>query len=384
MNTHEIPEARQKVGAVTLRELSAGLVFPHLFRALGISVNPKMVFVGFLVALFVFVGGWALDGVWVEALDPDSGLSPWAPLQAFWPTGGPSELAARMGLAGLAFSDAPAWWTALLVVWTLPFLALGSVVVSRMAALEFASAKEPRLRANLAFALSRWRSLLVAFITPVAILLVLQLALWLLGLIFFTSDFMANLGAVIYPLFLILGTLLAITALLSVIGGLMLGPAIAIEDTDGVDAIQRAFAYVTNRPLTVALYLAILGVVLYVAYWLIQEIFRFAIDSSLCSSGAIDYANQADLEVVNDTVEENRPFSARAIGFWVQAFWLIFIGWVFSYVWTAGTLLYLAMRRAHDEHDMFEIPSDTPVRRVIIEEPADTKNAPDDGGGEIN
>ena len=52
----EIPPYRQRAGAVTIRELTAGLIWPELFRVLGLSVHPARVLMGTLTALVLFGG----------------------------------------------------------------------------------------------------------------------------------------------------------------------------------------------------------------------------------------------------------------------------------------------------------------------------------------
>lgn len=348
MDLHEIPEVRQKVGAVTYRELTAGLVWPHMLRALSISLNPKLWFIGFVCSLGLIGGGYALDNIVKQIWD--SNVTPFSPLTAFWPTATPLPIDARLSALQSVIDNSPAWWGLPLALWVIPWLALGSIAIGRAAALEFAIAKAPAVRENVRFAVGRWMSALIAFGVPTLILASLYGALWLVGSVLFSADWIATIGGALFGIQLIIAFMIVVLTLLMITGGTMLGAAIGIEDTDGVDAIQRAYAYVVNRPVNLVCYLFVLGLILVIGYVIIEFVFQFAILTAVSSSPIETYARGADSD---DT-------GMLLSGYWITITWLMFMGWILSYVWTAGALLYLGMRRVHDELDMFEVPSAEP------------------------
>lgn len=383
MDLHEIPEVRQRAGAVTFRELTAGLVWLHLLRAFTLSLSPKLIALGFVSVLGLFGGGWALNKVWLELFigETDAPVTPFTALGVFWPTGGPMELSARLKAFADVMSVGEWWWYAVLSAWVLPWVAFGSVTIGRAAALSFGVSMNPSVRGNMRYALARWKSALIAFGVPIVLFGIMYGVLALLGLAFFTSDTMATVGGLGYFVVIIAGIKIAVLTLLIVTGGWMLGAALGVEDTDGVDAIQRAYAYVVNRPINFAFYAAVLIGVLAGGYWLLQEIMRYAIEVGGTVSGAADYVREnavSGLRIEGGTVVETTPIGVDAIAFWVQMAWLVFIGWVASYVWTGGALLYLAMRRVHDQHDMFDIASERPSTRAVVRPETDTS------GGEVN
>lgn len=354
MDLHEIPEVRRNVGAVTYRELTAGLVWPHMLRALSISLNPKLWLMGFVCALGLFGGGYALDQLVQSIWDTE--VTPFTPLGAFWPTGGRIDFTERMLALAVTLDQSPGWWNAVLAIWALPWIALGSVSVGRAAALEFAVSKAPAIAENFKYAASRWMSGLIAFGVPILMLTILHIVLWILGSLFFAADWLAMFGGIGYAIAIILGLKIAVLTLLILTCGTMLGSAIAIEDTDGVDAIQRSYAYVVNRPINLISYALLLTVSLFIGYTILQFMFRFGLNVASTVSGASEYLSNT---------EEPSSIAQDGIAFWVQATWLVFIGWVLSFLWTGGALLYLGMRRVHDEIDLFEVASEHPRKQFV-------------------
>ena len=377
MDSYDIPEVRQKVGAVTYRELTAGLVWPHLFKALTISLSPKLVALGFLSVLGMFGGGWVLDKLWVSLFtggEDGSGLSPFTALRAFWPTGGEAELANRLNEFAAMSTSGEGWWHAVLALWCLPWRARGAGTSGRAAALVFGASGNPSARGNLKYTLARWQSVAVAYGVPIVLLLLFSGVLMLLGEVLFGEllfggTVMPAIGGALYVVFIVLGFAIAVLSLLIVAGGWMLGAALGAEDTDGVDGIQRAYAYVVNRPVSFVIYGAILVALLVGGYEVVQIIFRFALEAAGGLSGAEKFAREngvSGIRLEGGSATPTTPFGVDAIVFWMQMTWLLFIGWVASYVWTSGAVLYLAMRRVHDQHDMFDIASEHPGSRAVI------------------
>jgi hypothetical protein len=159
--------------------------------------------------------------------------------------------------------------------------------------------------------------------------------------------------------------------------------AIAIENTDGMDALQRSFSYVTNRLVRFAGYTLVIGALLFASYSVAQTAVRAVYGTALSATGADDMANNAldrafeqhqeraaelRQELSSARTDNQReeaaarleahgarpaaPVRVRLLGWWQQALWLVFIGWVFSFVSGAGTLLYLVMRHVTDGDDV--------------------------------
>lgn len=330
-------EERRRAGAVTFEELSAGLVWPHLLRGFGYACRPGVIAIGFLAALWVFLGGYGLAELWA-ALGDSRG--PFGALGSFWPTGGPAAIEDRFGgaLASEGFSESG---VGLVALWSLPALGLAGVAIGRMVSLEFCASRRLSLIHAVRFAVGRWASVLVFALAMPALIAVLMLVLWILGLVFFTSEPMGVVGALGFVVALVLGFGAALASVLFLLSFLMMPAALAVESTDGMDAVQRSVSYVTSRTVRFFGYLLVIGAALFVAYAFVQELVRWTVGVSFGVTGAGDVP----------------PGSTRAdiLLFWVQGVWLLFIGWLIGTLMSSGTMLYLVMRRVVDGHDVREV-----------------------------
>ena len=346
---NDIPPYRQRAGAVTIRELTAGLIWPELFRVLGLSVHPARVVMGTLTALVLFGGAWLIAQV--------SDSAGFAALNAIWPTGGPMEAQGRFLHAWGRWIDSGDFWgvTGAVVLAAL-VLMVGGGAIARSAALDFAISLNPGFRKCVGFALTRIGMLLGAALIPLIVIGALVGLAALFGLATMTWNPGAAIGGVLWVIPMALSILAAIVGALYLFGFVMLPGAAACEDTDAGDAIQRVFAYLVNKPHRFVAYGAALGAQLWLAYVVVQAIVRTGLSVASELAGP-----------------DEAGFAADAVLFWTQVAWLVFIGWVLSYLFTGGTLLYLLMRRACDEQDIREVRL-TPV--MVPEKKTPTEPAP--------
>jgi hypothetical protein len=343
------PQPTLRRGAVTVDELTADLVWPHLLRAIGYSAAPSRIALGTLAALWVFGGGALIDWLWREATDRPSAFSMLRPI---WPTGGPADLIDR--LSGVAVASGGAFGPRqyiLVALWCLPVLGAVGVAIARPVALDFCASRSLGFGRSLSFAFRRWRSVLVFTLAPLLPVAVIVLLLWLAGLALFTTGVLSVVGGLLYGLAVLLGVAAAVVLLVYAVSFPMLPAGLAVESTDGIDAVQRGFSYVLNRTVRFVVYTALLAAVLFVAYAVVQFVLRTGWGLTADATGSIDRITARMIE--NDA--KDTPFSFRVLGFWAQTMWLIFIGWVISYVFAAGTMQYLALRRANDEQDVREV-----------------------------
>lgn len=390
----------KRLGGVTFDDIAEGLVWPHLVRALGYSFGPSRILIGFLVALWVFGGAWLINWL-TDRLFAEEGetlRTAFGALAVYWPTGGAMGLMDRVTLFWPAVGEAPGWQWGLLALWVLPVAMLGGLAIARQVGLDFCASRSLSLVAAVRFAVARWKAVLVASLAPIVLVAIIGIALWLYGLVFFTTAFMGVIGAILFGVLLLPALLAVITAFVYALAFWMMPAAIAVEDTDGIDSVQRTFSYVLNRIVRYASYLFVVGVILYGAYWAAQSALRatagFALDATgtdrielrsieasgsrfardvrtleeqregfARDGGALPEAMRLELErqldqgmqALRERYDWEPPASLRIIEGWLQIMWLAFIGWVISFKASAGTMLYLAMRKVHDEQDVREI-----------------------------
>ncbi len=339
-------DERRRVGALTFEELTAGLVWPHLLRSLGYSLHPGRVLLGAVGAFLVFGVSWVID---------ESVRSGGGPVTAFtaagevWPTGGRLPLGER--LAGVVEAGGVNGWTVgLMLLLVLPVVGVVGTAIGRCVAADFCVGRTVTTLAGLRFALGRWRSVLVfSFAAPVLVVL-LWLMLRLMSLVFFRLDFTAVIGAVLYPVAIVAAFVAVLVSLAYGLSLLMMPGALAVEDTDGVDAAERSMAYVANNLVRYAVYVAGLGVLLALAYQGVQFVVRATLLVAAGGTDAVGMATAMGLAEVDGG--DGTPVRTSIVVFWQQMVWLVFIGWVLSFVSSAGVMLYLCMRRVNDAQDV--------------------------------
>ena len=357
------PVSRERVGVVSFRELTGGLAWPLLGRSLGQSVRLVNLSIGVLFSAIVFGGAWLLDRVWVEVVQGWFGMedwgSPFAMFSAFWPTGGRADLSLRLLGSQYAF-ESSGWVSGVAAVLALVILSFGLGAIARSTALALSSGRSMGVREAIGFALSRAQRLAVAVLVPSVLIGAVLLLITLVRLLLFSLDYLQPIGATLFVIPLVLGVAGAMLLALSVAGHGMLAPAVVVEHTDGIDAVQRSWGYLVARPIRFVFYAAVGLVILVGAYWLFQTICRVGID---LSSRAVPASVQEELLA-------EPGYAARAIAFWVQVLWLVFIGWVISFYGCASTIVYLLMRLACDEQDVTVLwhPARSEVRVSSVEQ----------------
>ena len=130
---------------------------------------------------------------------------------------------------------------------------VGGGAIAPMQALQTAAQRRIRLGEAVDFAMAGWLRLLVAQLVPLlltglVLLVILMLAVLLL------VPVLDVLGGLLYGLALAFGFLAAFLLIGYTIGSPLLVPAVACENGDGLDAMQRTYAYVVTRPLHLLFY----------------------------------------------------------------------------------------------------------------------------------
>jgi hypothetical protein len=195
-------------------------------------------------------------------------------------------------------------------------------------------------------------------------------------------------AAVAYGIALLIGFVVAFLALGYVVGFPMLVPAVACENCDGADAVQRAFAYAVTRPLHLIGYwvVSIFGLAL---GWLLvamvavitlnitADLFQVGSDNpALAIAGGYGETNTFDLthKRLTDTGRWHSNWAADAIQFWQSLVVSLVAAWVIAYHFGASTIMYLLMRRRCDGQEIDDIwqpgdPAAIDMSAVIADEP---------------
>ena len=295
----------------SLAECCSSLLFLNIFKTFRIAIQPARLITVFLAVAIVFVAGWLMDFSKTVAV---SGRLTSRQLQssaltgmADWPTElhcfvsdsqrmdgyisryktGTEKLGvfkvwssfclarfneAAFSLVMLNFNSfiaavmsciaASIWALKYHIIYSLIFLLITMVAVSiaggavcRGAALQFSKDEKPGITQCLKFALGKFISFFFAPVAPIILIAILGLA----AIVSF--GLMANIPwvgelilAVFFILVLIAGALIALAIIGTAAGVNLMFGAIAYENSDAFDAVNRSWRYVYYRPWRLGFY----------------------------------------------------------------------------------------------------------------------------------
>lgn len=374
---------------MTFAELTAGLVWPTLLRSVVLALQPARLMLAF--GLIVVLGASAHAYDWlmsVFSLDPvaapvltqmSTALSRFTfdvlliqPLDAL-----ASLFAGVFAQPLAALSDHPISLGVYFIL-IIPVWAMAGGALSRMVALDVAGALDPSLGQGLAFAGRRGPSLAGSLLVPMAALGLIALTISLLGAALFVIPGVRVVGAALYGPLLALGFILTLLAVGFVLGQALLVPAVAVEGTDTMDAVQRSYAYVFGRPLRTALYLAFVLVQGAIAFALVRWVVVGAID--LTENLATAWLSGGVEQSLVTTTGPDVTTPATLIEGWRDIALLVLPAFVVSFYFSASTLVYLLLRRVNDEQDVSDIWMPGLIEGTLVPEtqPSAPQSDPDD------
>lgn len=287
----------------------------------------------------------------------------------------------------------------LVIVWTLAVWALFGGAITRMASVQVARNEKVGLRDAVRFVWARYLSYLSAPLFPLLFIAFMVVLLTIYGVVFmipWLGDILvAGLG---WPLVLLAGVAMAVV-LVGLVGWPMMYATISAEGSDSFDAISRSYSYVYQSPWSYAWYSLVgLGygavVVFFVGFMgsMITYMGKWGVGQTPFISAAdrepsflFVYAPQSfgwrTLMLQNATVEGElvvkdgriddrkdgaydrylskmswwNKTGAVLVSVWLYGFFLMILGFGYSFFWCASTIIYLLMRRKVDDTDMDEI-----------------------------
>lgn len=337
----QAPAALIGLRPTTFPDLVADLAWPTLLRAPAMALRPERFGLALLACALFFVLGWllGLPFGWGNLADRFVALKSasiaWFLAPAYpsppWGEAGAAEWTA-MGLMGVIA----------LFLWCLFGGAIG-----RSVGCEVAEKPIPGARAVVAGALHRLPSLLIAVAAPG----VIAGALFAIAAVIVRAlsgvAVLDLVGAALLGPVILLGAILALIALVQALAGSMLAPAVVCEASDGVDAIQRVYAYTLHRPIRL------------IVYALIAAALGAAI--LLLTTWALRVGVMLTLWVSGSPLAEGGPAQAVA-QFWFGALALISWAFALSYVHSAGAVMYLLLREVTDGQDRRDLAPDASDR----------------------
>lgn len=249
--------------------------------------------------------------------------------------------------------------------WRWPPAPCSGGAIARMAALHATRNTPPPLADAIRYATSRW---VWFFLTPALPLIFTGLVVAVLaafGGIFFNLPILDVVGGLSFVVPLVCGVIITMLLTLWVTAGSLLYPAIAIEATDGFDAVSRAFGYVLGRPgrwlfynLLLLVYGALTCLLVALVLCLTVKITRWSV-GLLVINDAGPQLNRFDAIFPNtqQAGQDGDSWSqldvwgktaASMVRLWVHLVRLLLPAYAVSFYFSANTWIYLLLRRWTD------------------------------------
>ncbi|MBN2136952.1 MAG: hypothetical protein JW720_04025 [Sedimentisphaerales bacterium] len=297
-------------------QIFEGLLFPKLFQAFGMAVQPSKLILALLGLTVICLAGYIMDfsatvvvtpetqetvtelQIYLGSTTPDTATAEFrrnfkengrrtGVFSAMWRFGAQKLHAAlwelfQFNLGSIAkniadYFKAVAWAIKYHYIYCGVFALIKLVVfaviggtICRLAALQFARSERPELIAAMRFSLKKFASFFFSPLVPVIGILGMGIFVFALGLL-------CNIP-VVGPLLTSLFTLLALlggTVIAAILIGLAAGfnlmpPAVAYDGLDALDVMGRSYSYVFRRPWRMVFYTGISGICGAVCYLFVR------------------------------------------------------------------------------------------------------------------
>lgn len=363
-NSSSPSPSRWPYGPVTIAELTAGLVWPQLLRVPGIALQPPRVLLAALVVVLMWSVGWVFD----MAVTQGAGNGPALALLETQATGlrtaadellhasflgaGESLYEATLGVWVGLVQERPLTGIPLLLLWSVVW-SVGGVAIARLASVDLALNLNMTAVEGLRYGLARWRAGLFAILIPVMVMLAIALVLAIGGWALLSLHYLDVVGALFYGVAIVLGLVMVVLLAGFGLGQSLLLPAVAVESSDAMDAVQRAYAYVLGRTGRAVLYLVIAlvqwAVVYVIARW------ALALAGSLAGKLATAWLPGDRVTDLLSPPATSAGVASGIIGFWNGTLDVLLAAIMVSIYFTSGSVLYLLLRRVNDEQDIREV-----------------------------
>ena len=255
--------------------------------------------------------------------------------------------------------------------------ALFGGAMHRIAALHAAREEKISIVQALRFSASKFLSFFAAPLIPLIIILGLGLLLFLGGLLFGNlGGWLAWIMAILFPIAIIIGLLIAFLSVGLGGGCGLMYPTIAVEGSDAFDAISRSFSYVFARPWRTAIY-GVVALIYGTLCYLFVRLFAFLALASThwfvkggVFSGGEKLAENADRmdqlwpapEFSNfhpniswEALNGMESIAAGIIAIWVYVVIAVVAAFGLSFLASSTTVVYYLLRRKVDATDLDDV-----------------------------
>jgi len=312
-------------------------------------------------------------------------------------------------------ADGWAWvYLILIAVWAAAVWAFFGGAITRIAVVQLSGQGSVTLMESLRFVASRYLHYFAAPLVPLLFVAGLTiLSIILFGLIHLIPWIGELYDIIVWPFTFLIGLAMAFI-LVGLVGFPLMYPTISAEGSDAFDALSRAYNYVYQSPwyyawtsLVAVLYGCLVvfvvvfmgSLVMYLTKWSVSQ----TPGTEYFMSRRVDHlyihapksfgwrellvsvpdlkpeaSKAAHDEYMKENVSTVNPFASYLIAIWTTLAFMFVIGFGYSYFYTAGTMLYLLMRRHVDESELDEVylEHEEPEEPMMPPAPAPTSTPP--------
>jgi len=243
---------------------------------------------------------------------------------------------------------------ALYGLWGIVVWALFGGAIARIAALYLARGEILGPLAALRASLTVWLGTAGAPLIVLVCAAAMAVPLVLLGLLL-QMNFMAVLAGLLWVGVLAWGLMLAVVLIGFAFGWPLMWACLGVERSDAFDGVSRCYAYVYQKPLQMAFYVAVATLLGLVGDAVVALFVSTAITLSEWVLSWGTGAVRADKLLTTEWQASVAPLAARAINGWTWAFLLVIKSYPLACLWPMSVGIYLLLRRHVDATEMEEI-----------------------------
>ena len=398
-------------------EILEGLLFPKIFRAFRMAIQPSKLIIGFSAIAVVCLAGWIMDfgrtvvttagpqgeitELQVYMADPDQlesyienykeigqGKGVFSTLWHFAAAkfqGAINSLFA-FNLTAVAaniadYFKAVRWalryhflYCIIFAVIKLAVISIAGGAICRIAALQFARDEKPGLIEAVRFSVKKFFSFFTTPLAPVGIIILIGQFIFLLGLIGNIPRAGEVIMALLMALALIAGTLITVVLIGTAAGFNLMFPSIVYEGSDCFDAISRSFSYVYTKPWRMGFYTAVAVVYGAICYtfvrffaflllWVTRAFLGLGVwadnSSNEVNKLAAIWPEPSFMNLLGSSGQSTAIWSESFAGFLIHLVLLLVVGllvsFVISFYFSANTIIYSLMRNRVDNTALDDI-----------------------------
>ncbi|XAM00308.1 hypothetical protein OT109_02750 [Phycisphaeraceae bacterium D3-23] len=288
------------------------------------------------------------------------------------------------------------WFAAVFGLIKLLVVGLFGGAICRMSATQACTGKTISAVEALRYTTQRLMWFVATPLMPALLIAVLAGLLALAGLVFFNAPVLDVVGAVVFGLLLVVGLLITLVGIGLVLGVPLMIPCLAVEGTDGFDAVSRCYNYVFFRPWHYALYIVSMIGFAAVSYAVVAAVASATVGATDYFVGAGGIAVMDEVSVDDLTrydvvsAEATSPFLAAEldgevegtpavaswiVAQWVRLVWALVAAFMLSLYFCMTTWVYLLLRHTADGTPMDDCDTgEGDVLWAKTPEPASAKN----------